>query len=53
MLMVSEMEYLQFISKAQCSGEGNELCKLHSQCHVTDRSLGSIDKKQKHSAFIN
>ena len=40
MLVVSEMEYLHFISKANYSGRGNELCKLHSQDHVTDRSLG-------------
>ena len=53
MLMVSEMEYLHFISKAKCLGRGNELCKLHSQDHVTDGSLGSIDKKRKHSAFNN
>jgi len=45
MLMVSEMEYLHFFSKAKCSVRGNELCQLHSQDHVTDQSLGSIDKK--------
>ena len=51
-LKVSEMEYLNFISKAISPGKRNGVFHLHSQDLAKDRSFGSIEQKWKQSALL-
>ena len=46
-MIVSEMEYFNYFSKANIPGRRNGVCQLHYQDHAKDQSFGSTDKKQK------
>ncbi|KAJ8423222.1 hypothetical protein Cgig2_027648 [Carnegiea gigantea] len=52
LFMVSEMEYINFISKAIIRGEWNEVCELHSQDHVTDSVFGRRQHSSVHFSSI-